>query len=118
MSSKFPTFPDISTAEGEAVFDLVVAITEAIGEVEGHSPLAMDDPLFEVVDLELLSQLLGSMQSGEPVDGSVRFETGDVTVIVDTDGTVTAQTDQSIAHRRFECPPTDRSGTGGISYDV
>ncbi|MFB6188985.1 MAG: HalOD1 output domain-containing protein [Halapricum sp.] len=121
MSSEFPTLPDTSTAQGEAIFDLVVAVAEAIGEVEGCSPLAMDEPLFERLDLELLYQLLESMQAGTPVDGSLQFELDDTTVVVSTDGIVTAmdRASETVAYREFECPPVDSiEPTGGIARDA
>lgn len=101
-----------------AAFDLVVAVAEAVGEATDQRPLSMNDPLFETVDLELLYGVLASMQRGDPVDGSVRFETAEVTVVVDTDGTVIARTDDTTAHRQFSVPPTDASPTGTDSHDA
>lgn len=113
MDSEFPAFLGTPTPREGEMLDLVVAVAEAVGDVTDRRPVSITDPLFETVDLELLHGLLASMQGGNPVDGSVRFETDDVTVIVDTDGTVTAQTDHSTAHRQFPCPPADPHRNGG-----
>jgi hypothetical protein len=51
---------------------LGLAVIEALAEAKGVSPLEMDEPLYDSVDVEALGQLFDTDTDG-PVDGRVVF---------------------------------------------
>lgn len=90
MTRDFPPVTEYES-DDELASDLTVAIAEAVADAKGVSPFALDQPLYDAVDPEVLADLVRSFRSNSRTDATVEFQLSDCRVDLHATGVVFVQ---------------------------